>query len=294
MYLHISGIHFTSSTFFLFMKSTSFLSFVTGSLLLIASACSDNKPSEGSSVPKTPATTSAPAEKAKSCTLQSSSISSGTFKTESTYSYQGENLKQILSKRGEKTFTTLFAYDPQGRLDSVRSVPGESFLKYIYAPDGKLQEIKAGGSFMPRHFSYNDKGQMVTQQTLFNNKVYTSMEYTYDGANKPVALKVSDKDGQAEYSVEFKYDDKSNSALHTSVMFNALEMFYGYPVGNGANNVVEAVTTYHKKTAYTINGKHMDAGMENKLVRSYTYNQHGYPLTAQGNAQVESYVYNCR
>jgi hypothetical protein len=58
--------------------------------------------------------------------------------------------------------------------------------------------------------------------------------------------------------------------------------------------VVEAVTTYHKKTAYTINGKHMDAGMENKLVRSYTYNQHGYPLTAQGNAQVESYVYNCR
>jgi uncharacterized protein RhaS with RHS repeats len=221
-------------------------------------------------------------------------MGSGTFKAESAYSYEGQRLKQIQSKRGEKTFTTLFTYDLHGRLDSVRLTPGASFFKYIYAPDGKLQEINAGGSFMPRHFSYNDKGQIVKQQTMFNNKVYTSMEYKYDGANRPVAVKVLDKDGQAEYTVQFKYDDKPNPALHTSAMSNVLEMFYGYPVGNAANNVVEAVTTYHKKTAYTINGKHMDAGMENKVVHNYTYNEDGYPLTAQQNDEVASWAYNCR
>jgi hypothetical protein len=49
------------------------------------------------------------------------------------------------------------------------------------------------------------------------------MEYQYDGANRPVAVKVSDKDGQAEYTVQFKYDDKPNPALHTSAMCNVLE-----------------------------------------------------------------------
>jgi hypothetical protein len=38
----------------------------------------------------------------------------------------------------------------------------------------------------------------------------------------------------------------------------------------------------------------MDVGMENKVVQSYTYNEYGYPLTAQRNDEVESYVYNCQ
>ena len=277
------------------MKKQFLLSLLAGYLFSIATACSNTSPSsESGSLPGTPATTSDPVEKAQSCTLQSSSMGSGTFRTESAYSYEGQNLKQIISKRGEKTFTTLFTYDPQGRLDSVRSLPGESFFRYVYAPDGKLQEINAGGSYMPRQFSYNDKGQIVKQQTLFNNKVYTTMEYQYNKAGLPVEVKVSDRDGQAEYSVKFSYDDKLNPALHTSAIFNVFEMFYGYPVGNAANNVVEAVTTWHRKTAWTTNGKHMEAGMENKLVHSYTYNEQGYPITARQKDEGAGWVYTCR
>jgi hypothetical protein len=164
----------------------------------------------------------------------------------------------------------------------------------MYAEDGNLQRIDAGGHNMPRHFSYNDKGQIIRQQTLFNGKVHSSMEYQYDQQGLPIGLTVVDKDGQQECTVRFKYDGKPNPAINTSALSNMLEWLYGFPVGNAQHNITEVVTTYHKKQNYTVKGKQPEAGMEEKIVYSYTYNTEGYPLTISSEDEPLSWVYTCR
>ncbi|MBC7920802.1 MAG: hypothetical protein H7Z75_06880 [Ferruginibacter sp.] len=232
--------------------------------------------------------------KAQSCTVSRSTTGSGEQQTPSEYSYQGGQLREIRTESDGRSFRAVFTYNTQGRPDSVRLTPGKSYLKHVYAPDGRLQRIEAGGSYLPRRFTYNDQGRISRQEAWLNNQVFASMEYDYDQSDNPVTVKVLDKAGKPEYTVALKYDDKPNPARHTSALHNPLELLYGYPVGNAKNNLVEAVTTYHQKTAYKVNGKHLEAGTQDKALLEYTYNENGYPIGSKANGEQASWTYTCQ
>jgi YD repeat-containing protein len=77
------------------------------------------------------------------------------------------------------------AYDPRGRLDSIRQGSGadERFTVFSYKPNGYLDTVTDSLNRVVR-FEYNDAGR-VTSQTLPDNRV---ISYTYDANGNLTSL----------------------------------------------------------------------------------------------------------
>jgi len=233
---------------------------------------------------------------AKNCQMKAFTQSYGLGKQIFTFDYKGSILQQVNVKADgqEAGQQVVYSYDGQGRVDSIRARPGKSFLKYIYDAHGKLVRIEAGGSFMPRKFSYNSQGQLNKQETVFNQKPFTTTEYTYDAQGNAVEARIFDQSGKPEQTLTFRYDDKANPMVHSGALVNGLEILYGYPVANSLHNLVEVTTTYHKNPGYRVNGEEIKTGSKQTKAMVYAYNQQGYLVSLNKEKTAIGWQYTCQ
>ena len=269
---------------------------------LLAFACqSENKEpaAPAAEAPKPPPVKEA---KSKTCRLKSMTSFKRGMKRDSvpqkvistnTYDDKGKLIKSENDQKGPRNpGPAIYTYDDKGRLISCEHPISESNKKgikatYVYDEQGRVKEINANTGIMPRQFEYNDKGQIVTQTTLFSAapggtpKPYNIATFEYDAKGAPVKVINKNTKGKVLVTWELKYEDKKNPFVGAG-FGNIDELFIGYPVGNYKFFAVEK--------------KMIGKGMKPSQL-TYTYNEWGYPVTmtdaSKGEHGITTLAYDC-
>lgn len=192
------------------------------------------------------------------------------------FGYTGDRLTSVTDVNGK---TTIYAYDPDGRLESITDANNHTFVHNVYDTEGRIIEQRDAlnnlttfdydPSYLrttvtdPREFTtvyHYDSAFRVTRVT---DALGNSETYTYDMYNNRKS--VTDKRDNTTY---YTYDDRGNLLTVTDPHDGVTTYTY-----DSFNNLLTQTDANNHTTTYTYDANHnleteTDA---NTKVTSYTY-----------------------
>jgi YD repeat-containing protein len=233
------------------------------------------------------------------------------------YTYDAEDRVATIRDENHAEPNTTYAYDPSGRLASVRQTlagaPGGVIsTQYAYDTAGNLISVTDPNGNVTSYV-YDDFGQMTTQSspvtgtttyeydeggnlTQMTDANGASTERTYDAANR-VLTAVSARQEVTE-TVQWAYDSTAAGAYGVGRLATMEDpsgsTAYSYERRGFLRQETRTIlgSTYVQSYGYDANGNRTSVGYPSGRVVTYSFDDAGRPLTATGTmaGQQTSYV----